>query len=196
MTVVLPNVDLSRVLFIAERAHWPEASYDLKTRAEGWDHSPVWRMLDTPAMSRGRTRQRLAKLLGVWHDTLHVVNLLPPDRKSGTWDARKAEKYARALRDVLTVGTAPNVHQRALAVTPPARIVLLGRRVGQAVWPNSRVWLRPGTAAYYGGVPTLYLPHPSERCRTWNDPAKAEDMQRAFWAHVSDVEPEKLESPA
>lgn len=51
-------------------------------------------------------------------------------------------------------------------------IVLLGRRVQAAAWPILLVqapFTPMGLAGYWHRTPVYFVPHPSGRCRWWND---------------------------
>ena len=115
---------------------------------------------------------RLARALGLSaRDYLRVFpdrrNLLPPKTK---WSAPLAR---RGADDVLR------------AAPPGAVLVLLGARVSAALGVDYRSGLYLPRMAHVGAdVPrrrvVLVLPHPSGRCREWNDPQTAERVRSAL----------------
>lgn len=118
----------------------------------------------------GSAGGRFAAMLGLDPDTylrhFERVNLYvrPPKR----WNRKKAR-------------------ERAWAITVKYRgydVFLLGQRVADAFLMTKRhfsLWKR---YPYFGGSrwhTYMLLPHPSGRCRTWNDPATRERLREAVW---------------
>lgn len=108
----------------------------------------------------GRAGRRLAGLLSVSWDSylsLDRRNLL---RNAGRWDPAAARETAAEID----------------ALPADVVLVLLGRKVqgafGLAGFPQFTVARTPaGKRAYL-------LPHPSGRCRVWNDPRAAQTARR------------------
>lgn len=109
----------------------------------------------------GECARRLAAHLGVPTRVVlaqHRTNLLP---EPGPWDTRAARVAAVELNDAAT----------------GLPFVLLGRRVANAFGLRDVrpfVWVKLGTRSY------LLLPHPSGRCRSWNDPLVRAQAQRTL----------------
>jgi len=79
----------------------------------------------------------------------------------GRWDAERARREAARLQSRAAPGSA---------------LVLLGARVASAFRVPT-----PFRVSRADGVHVLSLPHPSGRCRTWNDPSavgRARDLLR------------------
>lgn len=119
--------------------------------------APTADTVGRPAFSN-RSGDRLASLLGLAgageltreHDTVNLRS-----RADGAWDRRAAADAAQAI----------------LAVAPHDRVVLCGRRVADAFGvPFDPV----ATCRLPGHRVGLVIPHPSGRCRHWNDPATAQ----------------------
>lgn len=105
-----------------------------------------------------------------------AINLLPPSPKAGAWSARRARTEARAVLEWARVN---NCH-----------LVLVGRRVEAAflraslgTWHDRRT--RPWNETYWlqAGAWELRrcitVPHPSGRCRVWNEPGKFDEVREA-----------------
>lgn len=107
--------------------------------------------LDRPESSAGR---RLAAMLGMSHEDMvrryDFINLLSP----GTWSAREARQAGYSLQRDLVEGTW-------------LRVVLLGKRVGQAALFGAPTL----STLRHGFADVLFFPHPSGRNRLFNDPA-------------------------
>lgn len=119
----------------------------------GWQtkRPETCRAFDVDREGAGR---RLARILDVPYGELHrrhrFINLLKwPARRSQHPDARTAAR--RLLRR---------------ACPSNLTIILLGRQVADAFKANKPFF----SLTVISGVQTLLLPHPSGRCRIWNDP--------------------------
>lgn len=101
--------------------------------------------------NRGPRRAFLLSLGLRWDDG---INLLWPSPVAGEWSSTEAARVAQAIR--------PQVEQYDWAL-------LFGKRVCDAFGVPFEIgdatWFDPAAPAIY--VP---LPHPSGRCREWNDP--------------------------
>jgi hypothetical protein len=118
-------------------------------------------MLQAPAFQGGATGTKFERYGAV---AKYRVNLLPPDRKIGTWEPGLARQNAFRL--------ATEWPEDDLGAP---RFLLMGRRVIQAF----------AGAAWYDESfrhVTAALPHPSGRSRWWNGEGK-EDMVR-WWVDV------------
>lgn len=116
-------------------------------------------MLDLLPWPRGAAGDRVRRLLGMtdreYLGAFDRVNLVRLVRRRGPWDAATAAVAAMRLRD------------RAVG----RDFVLLGARVCLAFGVPYEPFTRPG--------PRLWvLPHPSGRCRAWNDRAAAGRARR------------------
>ncbi len=132
----------------------------LRRAARAWARHPLACVLASHAMRQGPSRTRLHNLLGLRPD--RVVNLLPPDRRPGTWDAWRAREVAALL------GAWARAHAHEL--------VLLGRRVAEAFGVGDLPF--GAQAQVDGGVRVLVLPHPSGRSRYLNDPRTRPRVRR------------------
>ena len=97
-------------------------------------------------LNRGSSRQRLASTGLKWDAG---CNLLMPSPVSGEWDADRAREVATAI---------------APSLAKYDHVVLLGKRVCEAFGVD----YVPGSDR--GKM--VVFPHPSGRCRFWNDPAR------------------------
>jgi hypothetical protein len=110
----------------------------------------------------GRAGSRLVAILGLdglSYDRCRRVNLC-----GIAWDRGEAARAARSAR--LPAGSV---------------VVLLGRRVAGAFGYNGDFF----SAETRGDVVLVGLPHPSGRCRTWNDPTSAVRARAAVARAVS-----------
>lgn len=162
---------MTRVLAVAERAR----GEDTPTRYVEWE---PWRWMfggrlvapwnGAAAFATGdATARRWAALRG--NLDLPAINLLPPSDECGAWDAELASDRAGDLL--------------AWAMRGRASLVLLGRRVERATCRAATCVYEPaawGESFPVWGVPMLVLPHPSGRCRAWNDPAAAAALRAAL----------------
>lgn len=174
---------MSKILCVAERANIkgvPEADRP-KFRAE-WEGR--WKsdrriryILGLNSMVAGcQTRRRMNRLLALPVD-VKTVNLLWPDCVPGTWDA--AEGRVSALAIMHWIGTQPEE-----AEAPFDRIVLLGRRVGEAfALPADAAWGERFTVPDDKGWKSdpdgcvMILPHPSGRSTVLNDATLGSDIR-------------------
>lgn len=118
---------------------------------KGWRQLPLVSALEGAAFTDGATKKRLDQLIP---PGVQRINLLPPHPRAGAWDARLAVRVAA----LVAVKGGFN------------RIILLGRRVTDAFFTRTPL----GVSFLSGGVSYLTLPHPSGRCRAYNDPAERE----------------------
>lgn len=132
------------VILIGERANaspWKPACWPT-INDEYWEA-----MLEAGAFHGERSSKRLRQVgLG----DVAMLNLMPPD--DGRWDRRKAEEVARDWY--------PRLGEYDL-------VVLAGKRVSEAF----RVPYLPGSTfdSELDNPRFLVIPHPSGRCRFWND---------------------------
>lgn len=123
----------------------------------------------------GRCTRWLATMAGVDHATLLKAtdrrNLMPGVGKSWNHPAQHARVHAYELAKVMRLESHRGV-------------VLLGRRV-QAAFADRIGWTRPdagrdmamGLVGSINRIPVWHCPHPSGRCRWWND---ADNRARAY----------------
>lgn len=121
---------------------------------------------------------RLLKIMGVtmraYLRDYQRVNLC-----AGEWDAEEAARYSGVVKWSEDVDV----------------VVLLGRKVREAFG-----WDYPSfTTMLAKGKTFVFLPHPSGRCRVWNDPASLRRARRVLRKHGvigSDDHSTKRQSPA
>jgi len=117
-----------------------------------WDADPVGNMLrGIPA--------RYATPARLW------VDLLPPDRRIGTWEATLARRNAFRLATEWPEGG--------------PRFLLLGRRVAAAFGAGDYDF---GSVLFAWDCPAIVLPHPSGRSRWWNAEGREELVE--WWVEV------------
>jgi len=146
-----------RVLAVGERAN----------RHEGWE--PAVRHTDSFDLrlrlgfydpDGPGTRRAFLTSLGVrWDDG---INLLWPSPTPGEWDAREATRVVGVLR---------------ARIEEYGTVLLFGARVSRAFGVRFVPFERQGVY-----VP---MPHPSERCRTWNDCEFLNEVRRHFRERVT-----------
>jgi hypothetical protein len=151
------------ILLIGERVHDKSLS---SSRVAAWEHrwrqSPLRCIMSTPAMSHGSTRQRLLGIVSIRPGRpFRIVNLLPPDNRSGTWDDGLAELAALDLM----VGM--STWNQSDPADPLLGAFLLGRRVMETVVDSRDVDF--GDEVDLCGIPALCFPHPSGRSHYLND---------------------------
>jgi hypothetical protein len=174
---------------VGEREHLPRLIRELVSEHRArWAENPVSAMLQAPAFQGGATGTKFERYGAV---AKYRVNLLPPDRKIGTWEPGLARQNAFRL--------ATEWPEDDLGAP---RFLLMGRRVIQAfagaAWydesfrhvtargapvsgsPKAPVGF--GTIFFAWDRPCIALPHPSGRSRWWNGEGK-EDMVR-WWVDV------------
>lgn len=149
------------ILVIGERINDPLMKLD---RVRTWKY--MWRcenairfIMTTPGMVYGPTRASLLKLLGTEPD--RIINLLPPDSKSGSWDIKLAEESANTLVKFLWTEEGKKWD----------RVILLGRRVAEAFQYHTGK-MEFGSDCHLASSKILVLPHPSGRSTVLNDPAR------------------------
>jgi len=89
-----------------------------------------------------------------------MFNLLPPCAASGVWNTAQAKKYANEMLDY-----AADQHTQ-YGAPEDARLVLLGRKVERAFTAEEHPW---GAVYQVQDIDCMTIPHPSGRCRVWND---------------------------
>jgi hypothetical protein len=104
---------------------------------------------------RGRAGDRLRRLLDLT-DVQYLAAFARANLCAGRWDAREARVAAEELADAASEVGAP--------------LVLLGRKVAGAFGLAAAP---PFSRASVGASAAYLVPHPSGRCREWNDPASA-----------------------
>lgn len=145
------------ILVIGERIYDPKMSNEKVYRwRRMWDKYGWEMAMRTPAMVYGSARKRLDSVLPgrEW-----IVNLLPPDNMSGTWDDKLAQRIMLKCRSWV-------FGKRERTITG---IILLGRRVAQTYqdYPfNGK--LAFGEIEMISKIPIMVIPHPSLRNRGWN----------------------------
>ena len=157
------------LLVIGERVHSPSSSQaGISRTREAWRQHGLRAILRYPGMAWGPTRARLVKLLDRQPDK--VINLLPPDNKSGTWNHFDAERNASLLDHWLNSGNMwPYITNEDGKEGQITHVVLCGARVA-AAWPERSIPCRePGTIWEHRQIRYLVLPHPSGRNRTLQD---------------------------
>lgn len=175
---------------VGEREHDPrlalEAVGDARRR---WAEDPLGAMLSNEAfVGGGPTGSRFGRYGAV---ARYRVNLLPPDRKCGTWEPALARANAFRL--------ATEWPEDDLGAP---RFLLMGRRVtaafSGAAWEDEAYkhltfrgalvsgelggGLKFGTIFFAWDRPCIALPHPSGRSRWWNEEGR-EEMVR-WWVDV------------
>ena len=179
------------ILVVAERVHNPKMPQDLVPKWDSlWRKAPLRCVWTVQGMCWGPTRNRLAKLLGRQPD--RVVNLLPPDRACGTWDAEQARDVAQRLRVYLEGGdNPPTMRNEDGEEGYVTHIVLCGRRVMDAWFPEQpsaeAEQYRPGQVWEWRSIRHMWMPHPSGRNRQWNDPGIVESVRRGAVELFSDL---------
>lgn len=146
-----------QVVFVAERRQERQLGPWSK-----WAGDPLAHMLSAPDGWNSPSMRNACRLLHP--PSFRWVNLLPPDPRPGKWDAGLAWRCARRLEE--------------WALAEGQDLVLLGRRVERAFRAGGR--LREFGEIEYRSVRFLFLPHPSGRCREWNDPLRRAAMRAAF----------------
>lgn len=132
---------------------------------------PEFALYDEPAYSAGGRMRRL--VCGLHPSTYRALSR--HNLCVGTWDARRARVSADHLR----------------AAYPGRVLVLLGRQVAtafgmQAVEPFTLA--RPCGLLVDDDTRMLVLPHPSGRCRAWNDPQALLQARVALHRACPDVQ--------
>jgi hypothetical protein len=136
------------LIAVAERLNspyllpWEEAEFEV-----AWDKNPLACILDWPNF----LNEDLVKRIGA-DKAETVVNLLPPNRLAGAWDEERAAVGSAVLS--------------AFAEANGASLLLLGRRVALAFGAVHEPF---GVPFRVRSVPCMVAPHPSGRCRTFND---------------------------
>lgn len=121
-----------------------------------------WKRFALYPRPKGASGARLARIL----DMLEAEYLRSFERANlctGAWSLRAARRSARQILD-----------------GPNRRLVLLGRRVCQAFGLEFQPFATLTLAEVGGGMrhDVVILPHPSGRCRIWNDPRSARKARR------------------
>lgn len=178
------------ILAVAERGNCPGLSQAQVERITNtWRRTPLRCMLTLESMVPGcAARNRLHRLLGRPVD--RVANLLPPDRKIGTWDRDWAQECAGRLSTWLNRSelSAPDMTSSQILEGdeprrgPVTHVVLCGKRVFEA-WspdvPRDRLrTLEIGEWWEWRDVRYMWIPHPSGRNRTWNSVENVEKVLR------------------
>lgn len=150
---------MKTIVALGERAHLPHADAgDLALWAQAWRDDTIRAMHRAPAMEMsGEARDRLIDITSLRIGQFLVVNLLPPDRKTGTWNREMAELYAGRL---LTWMQTPACQW--------TKIIFLGKRVAQEMVDQTEIQF--GEVVDLVGIPALCYPHTSgrgERARDW-----------------------------
>lgn len=163
---------------VGEREHDPRLALEVVSELRrSWAADPVRTMLHSPAFEGGATGTRFARYGAV---ARYRVNLLPPDRKCGTWEPGLARQNAFRL--------ATEWPEDDLGAP---RFLLIGRRVidafsgtarGSEVYLSGQSRHKFGTIFFAWDRPCIALPHPSGRSRWWNEEGR-EDMVR-WWVDV------------
>ena len=126
-------------------------------RRAHWDALPVaeWAAF-APSVSAFFDPASRAKLASVgvdWH-SVRCFNLLPPSPAAGEWDAARAAEVASLLD-----------------LSPYGLVFAAGARVLAAFGSAARLSARLGLPTFAKHATVVPLPHPSGRCRVWNDRA-------------------------
>lgn len=144
---------------------------------------PFLALYDQPPQSAGGRLR--AKILGVSRETYFGMDIYRHDLCAGKWSIAEARRAAMTLRD-----SYPN----------NAVFVLLGAKVQQVFGflprpstPFRCVW---GPAPGGGTRAVVLLPHPSGRCRIWQEPGAIGQARQALreaapWLPVGEIEREK-----
>ena len=160
------------VIAVGERIHNPKLSARAEARL-----AADWKPMLSPALrvvSSTRTRW-----LAVGGDRVsYMFNLLPPCATSGAWNAALATKHAEEM-----LSYAADQHMQ-YGAPENARLVLLGRKVERAFTDAPRQW---GTVYVVDGIDCTTLPHPSGRCRVWNDTQAHARLRRALIEFCAEV---------
>lgn len=144
------------VTVIGERAH---AALTFPANHWGWE-----RMLSTETFSQ-RQRERV---LSIVPRVDRWVNLMYPSQVAGNWSPVEAERYAREI----------------LRCCGPALLVCAGTRACRAMYAASgrvaypRSWC--DLVQWGEGVHATRIPHPSGRCRIWNDAEVIRGLRERF----------------
>lgn len=149
------------IIAVAERPHDPSLpAAEVLRLKRYWREDRTFAMIQYEAMPRGVTRNNLVKMLGF--EPARIINLMWPDRRSGTWDRGEAAVSARHLSR--WIDGSPHV----------TGVVLLGRRVGDAFgWKGMPFGFHLRTAYLSGRCShEILLPHPSGRSRVLNNPTE------------------------
>lgn len=157
-----------------------ERDYDRRLSVEAvawlrhsWAKDPVSAMLRQEAFQRGARFERYGAVAA------YRVNLLPPDRRIGTWEP------ATARGNAFRLATGWPVEDLGAP-----RFLLLGRRVVDAFSGGEAAEcpvsgggrLEFGTIFFAWDRPCIALPHPSGRNRWWHGDGKSEEVRR--WLDV------------
>jgi hypothetical protein len=173
------------VLAVAERAHVP----DMSARAEA-RYARTWVPWAKPALAWPGATQRRWEALLAGAQVTRVVNLLPPARAAGAWDAADAAVLAVQILHWATQ------QQGTFARGEEAQLIFLGRRVERAFLGvrGPQPWGRPydlpfddEAGDWYGAVWCMTIPHPSGRNREYNDPVIRARVQRALARFCAEV---------
>lgn len=144
------------MLLVGERECGPRSErLDALVTGDMWDRLEWCReSLGRGAFLAERPRQKLASI-GV--RDFASLNLLPPDPRSGFWHAGWAKEVARDGLAALLRGELRSCVRQ---------VAFVGARVAAAVGMAGFPLLTPWSGRDFECV---VLPHPSGRCRWWND---------------------------
>lgn len=115
-----------------------------------WMKYGIRAALRVPGFTEGPARARLDRIITY---EKRIINLLPPDCQSGSWDLCLAKTIASQFKGYL-----PHAPQYS-------GIVLLGHRVADVFFDCACF----GDCWSMGGKSTLILPHPGGQSRVWNE---------------------------